>query len=69
VRALLERSGYLPVLGEENLFPVRHRVLAASYLPLDSTICKHCRAHIFSECHERLPDGTPPEQHRLNGAN
>lgn len=59
VRELLARGDYLREIGEENLFPVRTRAVAAIYPTLDSDICRTCRARIFRECHERLPNGEP----------
>jgi SulP family sulfate permease len=63
VRDLLGRGGYLREIGENNLFPVKTRAIAAIYPRLDSGICRGCRARIFRECHDTLPDGQrrPPE--------
>jgi SulP family sulfate permease len=57
VRALLQRGGYLQVLGNESLFPVKQRVIANIYPKLDADICRQCRARIFNECHRTLPNG------------
>ncbi len=57
VRRLLERGGYLTALGPENLFPVKHRVIATLYPRFDVEICRRCRLRIFAECQEYLPDG------------
>jgi len=59
VRELLGRGDYLREIGEENLFPVRTRAIAAIYPRLDPEICRTCRVRIFRECHERLPNGEP----------
>jgi len=59
VRELLARGNYLREIGEENLFPVRTRAITVVYPTLDSEICRTCRARIFRECHERLPNGEP----------
>jgi SulP family sulfate permease len=59
VRELLARSGYLRKIGEENIFPVKSRPIAAIYKRLDSEICRRCTARIFRECHESLPNGEP----------
>jgi SulP family sulfate permease len=56
-RNVLARSGRLAGIGEQNLFPVRFRAIAAIYPKLDSGICERCSARIFSECQGRLPDG------------
>jgi SulP family sulfate permease len=57
VRELLARGDYLREIGEENLFPVATRTIGIIYPKLDSDICRTCRARIFRECHERLPNG------------
>jgi len=59
VQSLLAHGGYLREIGEENLFPVRARPVATIYRKLDPEICRSCKARIFRECHERLPDGKP----------
>jgi SulP family sulfate permease len=59
VRELLARGDSLREIGEANLFPVATRAVAAIYPSLDSEICRTCRARIFRECHERLPNGEP----------
>lgn len=59
VRELLARGGYLREIGEENLFPVKSRPVAAIYRKLDSEICRNCKARIFRECHVSLPNGEP----------
>jgi SulP family sulfate permease len=59
VRSLLERGGYLREIGQDNLFPVKSRPVAAIYPRLDPEICRGCKARIFRECHVRLPNGEP----------
>jgi SulP family sulfate permease len=58
-RALLERGGYLDVIGRANLFPVKSRPVGAIYRRLDPEICRHCNLRIFRECHVSLPNGEP----------
>ncbi|HKA39671.1 MAG TPA: SulP family inorganic anion transporter [Burkholderiales bacterium] len=58
-RALLERGGYLEIIGRGNLFPVKVRAVGEIYRKLDVEICRRCAARIFRECHERLPNGEP----------
>ncbi len=58
-RALLERGGYLDVIGSANLFPVKSRPVAAIYRRLDPEICRRCTLRIFRECHVTLPNGEP----------
>ncbi len=57
VRRLLERGGYLTHLGPENLFAVKQRVIASIYPRFDVETCRRCKARIFAECQEYLPDG------------
>lgn len=65
VRRLLERGGYLHTLGADNLFPVRHRVIATLYPRLDTEICRNCSARIFAECQEYLPNGERRTHERI----
>ena len=58
-RALLERGGYLDVIGRANLFPVKSRPVGAIYRRLDPEVCRNCSLRIFRECHESLPNGEP----------
>lgn len=57
VHEVLQRGGYLATIGEENLFAVKTRPLAAIYPRLDSEICRACRERIFRQCHIALPNG------------
>jgi SulP family sulfate permease len=57
VRRLLERGGYLQALGPENLFPVKHSVIAAIYPRFDMETCRRCKHRIFAECQVYLPNG------------
>ena len=54
---LLERGGYLKVIGEENVFAVKDRVIANIYPKIDTQICRNCPVRIFSECQHYLPNG------------
>jgi len=58
-RALIERGGYLDVIGRENLFPVKSRPVGTIYRRLDPDICRNCTVRIFRECHLSLPNGEP----------
>jgi SulP family sulfate permease len=57
VRRVLESSGHLDEIGEQNLFPVKTRAVHMIYPTLDPEICRTCRARIFPECHAGLPAG------------
>jgi len=54
---LLVRGGYVQAIGQENLFAVKHRVIANIYPKLDTGICRDCQRRIFSECQQYLPNG------------
>jgi SulP family sulfate permease len=58
VLALLERGGYLDVIGQANVFATKDQALAVIYRKLDAAKCAACSARIFNECHETLPDGS-----------
>lgn len=58
-RELLERGGYLDIIGRENVFPVKTRAIARIYPRLDPEICRNCRVRIFRECNIALPNGEP----------
>jgi SulP family sulfate permease len=55
----LRKSDKLDDIGAGGFFPVMSNWIKPIYSTLDSEICRHCTARIFSECHEKLPDGEP----------
>ncbi|MFH0933888.1 MAG: SulP family inorganic anion transporter [Pseudomonadota bacterium] len=55
----LRKSDKLDDIGEGGFFPTMSNWIKPIYSTLDSDICRNCTARIFSECHERLPDGEP----------
>jgi sulfate permease, SulP family len=59
VYEFLDRGGYLGVIGKENLFGPRDDVIGTLYRRLDSEICRHSTARIFSQCNVALPNGEP----------
>ena len=59
VRDVLERGGYLKVIGQENVLPHGADSIAVLYPKLDSEICRRCAARIFPQCHVALPNGRP----------
>jgi SulP family sulfate permease len=59
VREVLERGGYLDVIGRENIFSPKDDVMGTIYARLDSDICRHSTARIFPLCNIRLPNGEP----------
>jgi SulP family sulfate permease len=58
---VLERGGYLKVIGQENVLPQGADSIAVLYPKLDSEICRNCTARIFPQCNVALPDGRPRE--------
>ena len=59
VQQFLEDGPYLPVIGEENIFPTKAHPVDHVYPRLDSEICRTCTARIFPQCHVALPNGEP----------
>jgi sulfate permease, SulP family len=59
VHDMLERGGYLKVIGQENVLAQGTDSIAVLYPTLDSEICRNCSARIFPQCHVVLPDGSP----------
>ncbi len=59
VYEFLDRGGYLPAIGKENLFGPRDDVIGTLYRKLDSDICRQSTARIFAQCHVALPNGEP----------
>jgi SulP family sulfate permease len=68
VMKVLERGGYLDVIGKENIFPVRARAVGFIYPKLDAEICRGCTRQIFAECKTTLPNGELREQPRAAAA-
>jgi len=50
VRLLLQKGGYLDVIGEENIFGSKSAAISAIYSKLDKDICRNCPETIFTEC-------------------
>lgn len=50
VRQMLQRSGYMPVVGVENIFHSKKEAIANIFQKLDPEICRHCDKRIFREC-------------------
>jgi sulfate permease, SulP family len=59
VRDVLERGGYMDVIGRENVFSPKDDVIGEIYARLDTTICRDSAARIFPQCNVRLPNGEP----------
>lgn len=56
---VLERAGHLDEIGRENLHAIGTNVIDAIYPRLDTEVCRHCPARIFSQCQRTLPNGQP----------
>jgi SulP family sulfate permease len=56
-RGLLERGGFLDLIGRENVFASKEEGLAKIYARLDKRVCQQCTARIFREC--RTPQTQP----------
>ena len=61
VRALLERGGFLDLIGRDCVFEAKDDAIRAIYARLDSSRCRTCQARIFTECASTLPDGSRRE--------
>jgi SulP family sulfate permease len=55
----LRKSDKLGDIGSGGFFPVMSNWIKPIYSTLDTEICRACKSRIFSECHEKLPDGEP----------
>ncbi len=55
----LRKADKLDDIGSGGFFPAKSNWIKAIYPTLDAQICRNCKARIFSECHNHLPDGTP----------
>ena len=55
----LRKADKLDDIGESGFFPVMSNWIKPIYATLDPEICRTCKARIFSECHDKLPDGEP----------
>ncbi len=56
---MLQRSGQVETVGEEQIFRHKGDALRAIYPRLDNEICRNCTARLYHECRTALPDGTP----------
>jgi SulP family sulfate permease len=64
VLALLERGGYIELIGRDHVFATKDQAIAVIYRRLDAAKCAACLARIFNECHVTLPDGSLREKAR-----
>jgi SulP family sulfate permease len=55
----LRKADKLDDIGAGAFFPAMSNWIKPIYSTLDPEICRSCKARIFSECHEKLPDGEP----------
>ena len=58
VRKVLERGGFLDLIGRDRVFDTKDEAIRAIYARLDAATCSVCTARIFAECQEVLPDGS-----------
>ena len=50
VVALWRRTGFLDRLGEDHVFPDKHRAIASIVRTLDDAVCARCTVRLFEEC-------------------
>lgn len=55
----LRKSDKLDDIGVGGFFPTMSNWIKPIYATLDPEICRNCKARIFAECHDKLPDGEP----------
>ena len=55
----LRKADKLDDIGSEGFFPAKSNWIKPVYSKLDPEICRSCKARIFSECNEYLPNGEP----------
>jgi SulP family sulfate permease len=55
----LRKADKLDNIGAGGFFPAMSNWIKPIYSTLDADICCTCKARIFSECHDGLPDGEP----------
>jgi SulP family sulfate permease len=53
----LRKSDKLDDIGAGGFFPTMSNWIKPIYSTLDPEICRTCKARIFSECHDKLPNG------------
>ncbi len=53
----LRKSDKLDDIGAGGFFPAMSNWIKPVYSTLDSDICRTCKARIFTECHDKLPNG------------
>ncbi|MET0682691.1 MAG: SulP family inorganic anion transporter [Casimicrobiaceae bacterium] len=58
VRTVLERGGFLDLIGRDCVFATKDDAIRAIYVRLDSSRCRTCDARIFGECQSVPPDGS-----------
>ncbi|HSS70475.1 MAG TPA: SulP family inorganic anion transporter [Casimicrobiaceae bacterium] len=58
VTQLLDSGGFIDRVGRDKVFPSKDVAIRSIYARLDPEICRTCKARIFVECQEILPDGT-----------
>lgn len=53
----LRKADKLDDIGAGAFFPTMSNWIKPIYSTLDANICRSCKVRIFSECHQKLPDG------------
>lgn len=53
----LRKADKLDDIGAGGFFPAMSNWIVPIYSTLDPEICRNCKARIFSECHDKLPNG------------
>lgn len=48
--SVLERGGYVDIIGKEHIFASQKEAIAKIIAGVDEIICRSCKKHIFKEC-------------------
>ncbi len=48
--SVLERGGYVDIIGREHIFASQKEAIAKIIPEVDKMICRNCKKHVFKEC-------------------
>jgi sulfate permease, SulP family len=64
VEELLDRGGYLDIIGRDHVFRGKREAISMVYTRLDRELCRACTARVYMECpnYSRRETSTAPDQ-------